>query len=224
MNDLLVIVPSRGRPQNLIELVRAWMETEATAHLLFGLDDDDSTTGDVQAGPIWSVRGPRLGMGGTLNALAVAYAPDYRYVGFMGDDHRPRTPGWDRTIVRGLDDRADGIGYGDDLVHGEALPTAAVVSSSIVRRLGYIAPPRLKHLYLDNFWLTLGTALGSLRYFPDVVIEHVHPIAGKAEWDEGYRRVNAGDIAEHDRAEFKRWKAEDLTRDVEKIRGSAAVH
>jgi hypothetical protein len=27
-------------------------------------------------------------------------------------------------------------------------------------------------------------------YLPDVIIEHLHPAAGKAEMDEGYARVN----------------------------------
>lgn len=231
MNDLIVIVPTRGRLANIRALVDVWHETGTTARLEFGMDADDPTVDEV-VGPLlgghdhpWLsiVVGQPVGMAGTLNALARMHASDYRYIGFMGDDHRPRTPGWDRTIVSGLDDRAFGIGYGDDLVHGPALPTAVVVSSAIVRTLGWMAPPKLQHLYLDNFWLTFGEALGSLRYFPDVVIEHMHPIAGKAPMDEGYERVNAGAIQAHDQAEYERWKTEDLERDVRKVRAGASV-
>jgi hypothetical protein len=36
----------------------------------------------------------------------------------------------------------------------------------------------------------------------DVVIEHMHPIAGKAEWDEGYIRVNDGSMYATDAKSF----------------------
>jgi hypothetical protein len=33
-----------------------------------------------------------------------------------------------------------------------------------------------------------------LTYLEDVIIEHMHPVAGKADWDEGYREVNAQEV------------------------------
>jgi hypothetical protein len=52
----------------------------------------------------------------------------------------------------------------------------------------------LRHLYIDNYWLELAGAAGCLTYLPDVVIEHMHPAYGKAEWDESYRRVNSPEM------------------------------
>jgi len=52
---------------------------------------------------------------------------------------------------------------------------------------------------LDNFWMTLGKDLNALRYIPEVVLEHLHPVAGKAEWDEGYRDVNAEEVYSADK-------------------------
>jgi hypothetical protein len=57
-----------------------------------------------------------------------------------------------------------------------------------------MVPPDMIHLYLDNFWMKLGNDLGKLRYISEVVLEHLHPMAGKAEWDEGYREVNAIEV------------------------------
>jgi len=54
------------------------------------------------------------------------------------------------------------------------------------------------HMYLDDFWKRLGTDLGALAYLPDVVIEHVHPDAGKAQRDEGYTRVAASYGPDHE--------------------------
>jgi hypothetical protein len=51
--------------------------------------------------------------------------------------------------------------------------------------------PGCFHLFFDNFVKQLGLDLECLRYLPDVIIEHLHPVAGKAEMDAGYERVNA---------------------------------
>jgi hypothetical protein len=50
--------------------------------------------------------------------------------------------------------------------------------------------------------MTLGKDLNALRYIPEVVLEHLHPIAGKAEWDEGYKDVNAQEIYSADKKAF----------------------
>jgi len=86
-----------------------------------------------------------------------------------------------------------GVVYCNDLHQGEKLPTAAFVDAEIVRRLGYVVPPTIQHLYMDNYFRSLGEGLGTLTYLPDVVIEHMHPHAGKAEMDDGYRQVNSTD-------------------------------
>jgi hypothetical protein len=58
------------------------------------------------------------------------------------------------------------------------------------------------HLYLDNFWMRLGNDLNALRYMPEIIIEHLHPIAGKAEWDQGYKDVNAEEVYSADKKAF----------------------
>ena len=63
----------------------------------------------------------------------------------------------------------------------------------------------MKHLYLDNFWKKLGEDLGSLTYLEDVIIEHMHPVAGKAEWDEGYVAVNAQEVYSADALAYRNY-------------------
>jgi hypothetical protein len=38
------------------------------------------------------------------------------------------------------------------------------------------------------------------------VIEHVHPLAGKAAWDEGYHRANGEETVEHDKRAYDEWR------------------
>ena len=63
------------------------------------------------------------------------------------------------------------------------------------KALGFMAPPQLIHMFMDNFWKDAGNKLGSLFYFSNVIIEHMHAYAGKAELDEMYLSVNNAEVA-----------------------------
>lgn len=207
---LLVIVPTRGRPQNAARLVKAFEDTDSlNAELVFVADHDDPEL------PAYHVAAPRLliytgesgkGMVASLNWAASLYADVYDHLGFMGDDHLPRTAGWDAHVLGALDALEPRVVYGDDLLQGSRLPTAAFLPSRLVRSLGYMAPPCLRHLYVDNFWLELGQALGGLRYLPQVVIEHIHPAAGKTAMDARYEAVNASEADMRDRQAWRQFR------------------
>ncbi len=116
-----------------------------------------------------------------------------------------------------------GVAYGNDLFQSSKLPTAVVISSQIIRTLGYFVPPGMTHLYLDDYWRQLGTDIGSFHYLPDVIIEHMHPAAHKGPWDEGSLRVNSGDMWAADGQAYtqfirNRWPA-DLAELREALRG-----
>lgn len=227
--SFVVIVPSRGRPHAVAGLSEAFTNTTRshTTRLWLAVDEDDPDIGRY-LDEVNMVTDPRVALmpvvGGYMSAAlneAAARAvadPAVDAVGFMGDDHRPRTPGWDTTYLATLADLGAGIVYGDDGLQSEALPTQCAMSASIVRTLGCMCPPSLHHLWIDNFWRDLGQAAGCLRYLPDVVVEHMHPYNGKAEMDAGYERVNSTEMIDNDRAAYDRYAAEDLARDAEKVR------
>jgi hypothetical protein len=147
-------------------------------------------------------------------------AKNYDVVGFMGDDHRPRTLDWDHTIAAIAKREPGSVIYGNDLIQGAALPTAVFMDARIVRALGWFVVPGMTHLFMDNLWKTLGEQLGTLRYLPEIVIEHVHPIAGKAEWDDGYREANDGAVWEHDEAIYNEWIAFQMPADIATIKAA----
>ena len=206
MNKVLIIVPSRSRPEVSLEFYEEFKKNSVMSDLMFGLDDDDVEYPRIP-GVLYEVN-PRKGMNGTLNELAVKYADKYDYVGFLGDDHRPRTYGWDELLVNAIKDIDNGITYGRDMTQdGQASPicTFVILDTKIVRKLGYMAPPALKHLYLDNFWRDLGSSMGTLRYNHDVIVEHMHPAFHKGDWDEQYRQVNAPDVYSHDQSVYNQY-------------------
>ena len=195
--EMITLVPTRGRPQNAVELLAAHDDLSSASQLLFIVDYDDPKADEYvfELGDDYVItcNNDSRGMAKPLNYVARKYQDKYKYFTFVGDDHRPRTAGWDGILIQAMP-RRPSMAYGNDLLQGERLPTMIAMTSDIVKALDGMVPPKMKHLYLDNFWKKLGEDLGALTYLDDVIVEHMHPIAGKAEWDEGYKEVNANEI------------------------------
>lgn len=225
MTDLTVIVPSRGRPQRAAELARCFHEmSTAGNHLLFAVDSDDPTLPDYSPlfdnGPVdmW-VCGPWQPMVPKLNQVATMLAKDDPTfaLAFMGDDHRPRTRGWDSIMLTALRRMGTGVVYGDDLIQGERLCTSWMMTTNIVDELQRMVPAPVEHLFCDNAVMALARGADCLRYLPNVTIEHMHPLADKAEWDPGYARVNHLDQYRLDGSAFAGWQDGQMAADVRLI-------
>ena len=227
MGDLLVIVPSRGRPGRLREMLDASLSlSEALTDATVGFDDDDPFLPAYEAlgaDPQWSRghvlwhSGPRDTVAGWTNRLAVREGLGcYRALASLSDDHMPRTPGWDRLLLEAIDGMGGtGFAYGNDLLQGEILSTSVVVSSDIVAALGWLAEPSMRHYRIDNVWKELGEGAGCLAYLPDVIIEHMHPGAGKSGFDATY--AAEAPYAPEDDAAWEIWRAQRKAADVATI-------
>jgi hypothetical protein len=227
---MLVIVPSRGRPNNVADLIRAWDATQANATLVVAVDDDDPELESYQKIAtvmheeyFQLVIGPRLRLAGTLNAVSMSRVMregtlDTDIIGFMGDDHRPRTPHWDRDVKSAFSEVKHAIVYGNDLLQGPNLPTAVFMTAGMIKTLGYMVPPGLVHMYLDNVWKQWGQSMNRLVYRHNTIIEHMHPIAGKAQWDARYEEVNAGSQYADDECAFNEYIVSGLYEDEAKLR------
>ena len=227
MTALTILVPTRGRPANLARLQAAFVATCDEPTMLVALvDNDDPELPGYQAlanrlreEPFFRMEtGPRLRLGPTLNEVAPKWAARSDAVGFFGDDHLPRTAGWDGRYLAELQRLGTGLVYGNDLIQGQALPTQVAMTSDIVRATGYMVLPGAAHLWLDNAWLSLGQALDAITYLPDVIIEHLHPIAGRAPWDAGYAECNTDERSDTDRRHYEVWRTETLPLWVQQIK------
>lgn len=230
MADLVVITPSRDRPQQFAEMIRAVGETTDGRGEVLGLVDDDDPQLDAydQLGA-WLVIGQRKSLSawtneGVRHVLAGGLGVRLpRYLASLGDDHRPRK-GWDLKLIEAIE-QLDGPGfaYGNDLYQGVNMPTAWVVSTEVVQALGWMMLPTCEHLYVDAAILALGKAAGRITYRPDVIIEHLHPYAGKADMDASYRESNSLERFASDRAAFDAWKRDGLADDAAKVRALTGV-
>jgi hypothetical protein len=211
-SDLIVIIPTRGRPDNAVALEQAFVDTNTTAKRVYVVDFNDELRKEYSYKlPVESVimiHNETKGMAYPLNYAAREFLGEFDNFAFMGDDHRPRTTNWDQLFVEQLYSGSD-IVYGNDLFQGAALPTAVAMSSQIVKELRGMVPDTQRHLYLDNFWLKLGQDLGKIKYMPEVIIEHCHAFNGKAPMDENYARVNAPEVYSADKIAFDNYIASD---------------
>ncbi|MCM8552318.1 hypothetical protein [Streptomyces sp. STCH 565 A] len=227
-DDLLVIIPTRGRPHTVPEIMAAWDETAATAHVLFAVDTDDPELAAYKKhaaaykadGRVRFTFGKRRRLVGTLNQQAVKATGSYRFLAFMGDDHRPRPApmSWDARIRECLSG-GPGIVYGNDLLQGEKMATAVAMTSDIVATLGYMAPPAMVHLCVDLCWVDWGRGMQRITYLDDMVIEHLHPAASKAELDAVYEECNSEAQVSADTAAYYEYRdAGGLEADLAKLR------
>lgn len=210
MNKMIILVPTRGRPMNATQLLSAHEELSAASDLLFVIDANDPEHDqyhfEVGQERCMTIDNNSRGMAYPINkaANAIGKQDKYDFFAFLGDDHRPRTADWDLQLMAAMQ-RRPSMAYGNDLLQGKRLPTMITMTSDIVKALGGMVPPNMKHLYLDNFWKKLGEDLGSLTYLDDVIVEHMHPVAGKAEWDEGYKEVNAQEVYSFDALAYQNY-------------------
>lgn len=222
--NIVTIIPTRGRPDAVRDIVEFWDVTKPKSDVFLAVDDDDPYMNDYRNLADHLVTGvhfgkeKRLRMNGTLNYWAKSLAHVYDVVGFMGDDHHPRGD-WESKLFAAFEADDDlKVVYGNDLIWGEGLPTACWQSSKIVKILGYFSPPKQTHLYLDNYWMALGNATKRV-YIPDMIIEHMHPSAGKATWDAQYLEVNDQSMYDADKHAFDEYMANEFESEMEKLRG-----
>jgi hypothetical protein len=218
---LAMIVPSRGRPAAVKDMADAFLETRQlnTTRLVWAVDRSDPKLRQYKTA-VTRTRDPLISLlvvaGGTmvaaLNEAAAELTADQQVeaVGFLGDDHRPRTRGWDAAFLTALREPGVGMVYGDDLFSSDFVPTHIAMRSSIIYALGWMVHPDLRHMYVDTLWRDLGNTAGVLRYLKDedpartVVVEHMHYQNGKAAEDAGYKRVNAPEVYSADEQVFGR--------------------
>lgn len=220
MKKIAVIVPTRNRPHNIWPLVQAMHDTMALdTKLILAVDLDDETLPDYQKLdlPEWvSLEiNERMLIGPSLNFHANRIKDDFDIIGFLGDDNRPRTIGWDWRIAESMPPL--GVVYGNDLIQRWKLPTWVFQDSLIVKTIGYFAAPGVMHLYSDDAWKLLGERLGTLTYLGDVLIEHCHPLVGTAVDDEGYRAVNSDERWSTDGPAFDKWRDTQLDGDIDTL-------
>lgn len=221
MSGLLTLVPTRNRVENAVELLDVFSKSVLldTSGILFIVGTEDYRLEEYRRAipPEFLFVFPEKGLVKALNYVAPLYVDEYEAIGFMGDDHRPRTASWDSKYLDALRGLGSGYVYGDDLFVGKRIPSQVAISSSIIECLGFFGPPGFVHLCVDLTWKDMGEGLDRISYLEDVIIEHMHPANGKGQLDNGYLLVNSKTMERRDEKEYKRWRKEDFPRELRRV-------
>lgn len=221
-----ILVPTRGRPENMKRLVASLMETSTQVpEIVFYVDEDDEAgLGCLEtlekSGCVRSVVGPRILMSKMWNRCLEASTGEILMMG--GDDLVFKTKGWDDKVRRAFAAFPDRLVFvhGDDGVYQEKFGTHGFLHRNWVEAVGYLCPPHYASDFNDTHINEVANALNRRIYLP-FVTEHMHPLAGKAAWDQTHKERLERQKEQNTEALYKSnaWERE---RDAEILRKAIA--
>jgi glycosyltransferase involved in cell wall biosynthesis len=196
MARISLLLPTRGRPhliRRLFDSVVAYTDRLEDLEIILYVDDDDETGQEISDDRISLLKifGPRLSMG-AYNTICLGQASG-DYIMLMNDDVIVRTSAWDRKVAELGRTISDGIflAYPNDLHIGKRMCTFPILTKKACELLLRPYPEEYKTHFIDWHILDIFKrlcAMGHTRifYLEDVVFEHCHYMAGKAELDATY--------------------------------------
>lgn len=206
--SMLVIVPTRTRPEQCAGLIDSFEKTTDNARLLFVTDGDDDSYDQMDwKGHEMAVMDPRGTLVEKLNQTVGELIDDGEDpIMWLGDDHVFVTEHWDTLMLEALRDLGgSGWVYPNDKRRAD-VPETWLVTRDVIRTLQWYANPYLKHYYIDNTIAVLGKRSGLLRYCPDIIIEHHHySVDASVEPDALYRSTERL-FGERDLKAFQEWQ------------------
>ncbi len=218
-----IIAPTRKRPQNVTRLVDNIVNTVSNVQnveLLVYIDEDDEESIPAlqyaaERVNTNAVQGNKLIGSQMYNELGKLAQGDIFM--FAADDIVFRTKNWDTIVEQEFAKYEDKIllVYGNDGFQNGRIATHGFIHRYWVELVGYVLPPKLASAYTDEWVTDLAIRADRKCYMPNLIVEHMHPAAGKAPTDETYaKRIEvAGDIGAYYQS-----LTEERVRDAQKLK------
>jgi hypothetical protein len=186
-----LIHATRGRCKQAVQARRLWFNKaknpDAIEHI-FGLDDDDMHSAFL------SVHNHAVakGIGGCVAAWnAAAEKAQGEILIQLSDDWNPPMH-WDQIIIDAIGDTSESKVLAiSDGHRTDKLLCMAILTRKRYQQQGFMFHPEFFSVYSDNYFTDKAYQDGVIIEARDIVFEHLHPIFGKAEWDETYARSNS---------------------------------
>lgn len=195
---LLVRMPTRGRPQQALQALRAYRSLAGmpvTLEVVIDADDESMAAPDVRHG--LHTLGCVVTVGrhkSKVDAVNSGRVTEWDALLLASDDMMPVAANYAVTAVDALRNdfpHLDGAVYFNDGHQGARCCTLPIMGRRWYDRFGYVYHRAYKSLFCDQEQTELWSAMGRLVYHDEVLIEHRHHIWGLAEKDALYARNDA---------------------------------
>lgn len=195
--DIAIIVPVMRRPQNVQPMMSSLVESGCAdmCEMYFVADADD----EVELAELDRLGANVIVNRAELQTFAVKCNLGYRetdepWMLLVGDDVQFHADWVDHAFA---DDDGSSLISTNDLYNRNVMRGMHATHPLIRRRwadrrgaswdgAGTVCHNGYRHWYVDNEWTAVAQMNGQFRYAPAAVIEHLHPLAGKAESDDVY--------------------------------------
>lgn len=205
---VLVKLPSRGRPQKLLDVLRLYVNNARDMSkmiFMITLDSDDSTVDTALIDSLVAVHPNvrvHVGISGTkVKAINrdMEAAPFFDILLLASDDMIPIVMGYDEIIRNMMHTHyptTDGVLWFNDGFQGNGLNTLPIIGRKYYQRFGYIYNPIYQTAWCDNEFTWVSRLLNKHTYFSQVIIEHRHPLNKLAVIDDTYLKNDIGGNAD----------------------------
>jgi len=162
--EILVICPTRDRPDDAEALLDSLLATSENTVLGLYVDDDQRDLYQRFYGRerVLVTCGPRLGPAPSYNAVWRSY-PQFEIYGVACDDIRFLTPGWDEYVHIMIEHFRGRIGVVSADHNGHASVGYPYVSRQWIEILGWLMCPAMTHFTCDTVIELLGDATELVR-------------------------------------------------------------
>jgi len=219
MKKGLWLLPSKNRPDSLKRFFAAYVATKATTHVCVIVNYDDmnhSTVGvDIPEGcSVRSMRGVDCVADAINNAsLFLLKDPEIEWIGLICDDHIPETEAWDIKLI----EQANGfnvVSSNDGWQAPRRIHGAIVFSADLLRAVGWIYPPGIKHSFQDDAWEYIGARTGIWKTDMGIMVRHAHGSVARVR-DDVSEAIK--ERFSHDERVYRTWKRDGAGETIARI-------
>lgn len=190
---LSLLLPTRARVhlvRRLLDSIAATVRQLDRIEVVLYIDCDDTPSHGIEHDRLSVVKliRPPAPMG--VMTRACYDASRGRTIMLLNDDTICRTAGWDDAVISALERFDDGVAivWCNDLFRGRQIPNFPALSRTLCDLMDGPCPADYQREYIDTHLLDIFDKLrrlghDRLAYLEEIVLEHLHVEAGKADLD-----------------------------------------
>lgn len=222
MSKILVVVPSRERPKQFLQMIKSLRNTESqdidVSLILDSCDpmlDEylDTCVEDVTEYLIFD----RDTVTNHINNVYKRNKGRYLYYHLTNDDVIYRTQCWDEIFINRLKEFYRGVAFAEDGFQDGNLPTFPFINAEIVDSLGWLQQPTLNRYFGDTVWGVLADHETALVKCNNVLIEHLTPLRALSK-EQIDVNLKANKQYQEDRKAYINWFIKQRPIDIIKFR------